>query len=359
MRITSTLLLVLAIALTQSGSPASAALGGPAADPGPVEAIDVCGGKQLMFDGQCRKPGYFGRFLASGATMVGVMGSQDLTDDEGVVVVESLDELMRFRYVRSWSADRMPLAPAAGGYLVAGVESVHYWTDELDRLNSARFLETPSWSVTEGAWVLTAVDWSTQVYSGGGYTSCGPSGCSIHMSAGGGGGSYCDKMSSMLGSVVGGGCEVGAGYSNQSMTAIAATAPVILIKTGTPQGMGIAALLGAVAGELDGWTSFVMGVCAAMGDLGAALAKAGCDISPLDPAAPLDLQQLLSHAGPALAAPYGATCEDVGKLEVCGVEVCIEGRAYEVDGFDDDATYEIVVESDYCYDAGGCFCVSG
>jgi len=246
----------------------------PIDPPGPAQ----CASGRVLFDGQCRRPVFFERFLSEGAALISVAGPQSTgSDDTGVVVLEAISEnSYNLLYM---SPDEIPevgpypvTTPIRARYPMEWQQLVTTWQDDEGFVNM--FIEDRGPSYPH----FGTLAWRHFAATASGYRMMDSDGGLTVVQASGGGGDYCDLASSTaktaatgvcMGAALVGGALSGAAAGILSGAAVFVVATSATFGVGGPEaflgGVGVGVTVGAA------WFAGVVGagavVCGPLGDL--------------------------------------------------------------------------------------------
>lgn len=238
----------------------------------------LCPTGRVLFDGLCRWPAFFERFLSEGAVLISVSGPRSASDDDtGVVVLEALsDNSYNLLYM---SPDEIPdegpypaNTPIRARYPMEFEQVVTTWQDDDGFLNM--FIEDRGPSYPH----FGTVAWRHFAATASGYRILDSDGGLTVAQASGGEGDYCDLASSAAKTVATGVCMGGAlvgGALSGAAVGILSGAAVVVVATSATFGVGgPEALLGGIATGVTvgaAWFAGVVGagavVCGPLGEL--------------------------------------------------------------------------------------------
>lgn len=252
--------------------------GGGDTDPNDPPGQAQCANGRVLFDGECRRPVFFERFLSEGAALISVAGPRSTaSDDTGVVVLEAISEnSYNLLYM---SPDEIPEegpypagTPIRARYPMVWEQLVTTWQDDEGFLHM--FIEDRGPSYPH----FGTLAWRHFAATPSGYRVLDSDGGLTVVQASGGDGDYCDLASSTAKTAATGACMGAAlvgGALSGAAAGILSGAVVFVVGTSATFGVGgPEAFLGGVGvGVTVGaaWFAGVVGagavVCGPLGDL--------------------------------------------------------------------------------------------
>lgn len=287
-----------------------------------------CADPKIMFDGECRRPKFFERFLTEGAELQGVFGNQHLNSTSGVSVLElTAPGIFQLTSIDPPRPDGQPVVGRhqRAGYPVTSIMTYAGYIDEDGFVNS---LEIEYGTIFGQRVSFGVKSWRHRVYTISGYIEYNESGSTEYLPGSGGGTEglgYCFEKAGNAGEYVKLACGgVGIGLSgwaaHMTFASIAVPAGGSSVLAGGTLSAGGTISASVFAGGVAG-TAFV---CNAMGEAIEHHFRAECFGAP-DVEEPKDPR--IQPAEGSSSSDYSqGSCEE-GFVQVQGeVQYCTENE---------------------------------